>query len=100
VYRPRRIGIAAIIAIVTAVAEILLLRVLLVAEFGSKGTPGGVLAGLFALAGVPLVAMGLHGLATGAASAGPSAGRLWLKVPLAYLPIGLVLVIAAGLAVR
>jgi hypothetical protein len=100
VYRTRRAGVAALLAGAAIFAELLLVRLLLVAEFAAKGTPGGVLAGLFALAGVPLVTMGLHGLATGAASAGPAPGRLWLRVPLAYLPVGLVLLLAAALAVR
>jgi hypothetical protein len=100
VYRTRRAGVTALLAGAAIFAELLLVRVLLVAEFGAKGTPGGVLAGLFALAGVPLVTIGLYGLATDAASAGPAPGRLWLRVPLAYLPVGLVLLLAAALAVR
>jgi hypothetical protein len=99
VYRARRAGVAALLAAAAVVAELLLVRVLLVAEFSSKGTPGGVLAGLFGLAGVPLVTMGLHGLITGAASAGSAPGRLWLRLPLAYLPVGLLLLLAAALAV-
>jgi hypothetical protein len=100
VYRARRAGVAALLAAAAVLAEILLVRVLLVAEFSSKGTPGGVLAGLFGLAGVPMVAMGLYGLVTGAASAGPAPARLWLRLPLAYLPVGLILLIAAALAVQ
>jgi hypothetical protein len=43
--------------------------------------------------------LGLYGLATGAATAaGPQSGRAWLRTPLAYLPVGLILIIAAGLA--
>jgi hypothetical protein len=100
VYRSRRAGVAALLAGAAIFAELLLVRVLLVAEFSAKGTPGGVLAGLFGLAGVPLVTMGLHGLATGAASAGPAPARLWLRLPLAYLPVGLFLLLAAALAVH
>lgn len=100
VYRTRRAGLAALLAGGAIFAELLLVRVLLVAEFGSQAAPGAVLAGLFALAGVPLVALGLHALCTGAGSAGPAPGRLWLRVPLAYLPVGLVLLVAAALAVR
>jgi hypothetical protein len=42
--------------------------------------------------------MGLYGLMTGTATAGPSPERAWLRTPLAFLPIGLALLIAAGLA--
>jgi hypothetical protein len=46
-----------------------------------------------------MVIIGLNGLATGAATAsGPQTGRAWLRTPLAYLPVGLILIIAAGLA--
>src|SRR5262245_4191529 len=100
VYRTRRAGVAVLLVVAAIVAELRLARLLLVAEFGVKATPGGVLAGLFSLAGVPLVARGLHGLATGAASAGNSPARQWLRVPLAYLPVGLVLLLAAALAIR
>jgi hypothetical protein len=100
VYRTRRAGAAIVLIVGSILAEILLLRVLIVGEFGDKASSGGVLAGLFALAGVPLVARGLHGLAAGAASAGNSPGRQWLRVPLGYLPVGLVLLLAAALAVR
>ncbi|HKT05604.1 MAG TPA: hypothetical protein VJT31_39315 [Rugosimonospora sp.] len=99
VYRTRRAGVAALLAGGAIFAELLLVRVLLVAEFGAKGTPGGVLAGLFALAGVPLVALGLHGLTSGAAAAGPTPARQWLRVPLAYLPVGLILLVAAAIAI-
>jgi hypothetical protein len=58
-----------------------------------------VLGGLFAMTGTPIVAMGFYGLMTGAAAAGPTPGRAWLRTPLAYLPIGLALLVAAGLAV-
>jgi hypothetical protein len=59
----------------------------------------GTFAALFALAGTPMTLIGLYGLATGAATAsGPNTGRAWLRTPLAYLPVGLVLILAAGLA--
>jgi hypothetical protein len=97
VYRTRRAGVAALIGVAAAVSELLILVQVLAAAFGSKGTPGTTLA---ALCGVPLAAIGLYALATGAASAAPTSGRAWSRVPLAYLPVGLVLLVAAGLAVR
>ncbi len=98
VYRARRAGIAGALGAVAVVAELFLLRVLLAGEFGHVVVPGAVLAGLFAMTGIPLVAMGLYGLMTGAAAAGPTPERAWLRTPLAFLPIGLTLLIAAGLA--
>jgi hypothetical protein len=98
VYRARKAGVLGAIGAVAVAAELLLLRVLLAGEFGHVVSPGGVLAGLFAMTGIPLVAMGLYGLMTGAAAAGPSPERAWLRTPLAFLPIGLTLLVAAGLA--
>lgn len=100
VYRPRRAGVAGLLALAGVVSELLLIRVLLSGEFASTVGGHDVLGGLFAMAGIPMVILGLYGLATGAASAsGPNIGRAWLRTPLAYLPIGLVLLVAAGLAV-
>lgn len=100
IYRPRRPGVAVLLALAGVVVEALLVRVLLSGEFASTVSGRGVLGGLFAMAGVPMVVFGLYGLATGAATAGgPQVGRAWLRSPLAYLPIGLLLIIAAGLAI-
>ena len=99
IYRTRRVGVAAVLAVVALVAELMLVRVLVTGEFGHTVLPNAVLAGIFAMCGTPLVTMGLYGLMTGAATAGgPTPGRAWLRTPLAYLPVGLVLLIAAGLA--
>jgi hypothetical protein len=98
VYRARRAGIVGALGITAVVAELLLLRVLLSGEFGHVVDAGGVLSGIFAMTGIPLTAMGLYGLMTGAAAAGPAPERAWLRTPLAFLPVGLTLLIAAGLA--
>jgi hypothetical protein len=99
IYRAHHAGIVAALITVAAVAELFLVRVLLAGEFGHTVAPGAVLGGLFAMTGTPIVAMGFYGLMTGAAAAGPTPGRAWLRTPLAYLPIGLALLVAAGLAV-
>jgi hypothetical protein len=99
VYKSRRAGSLVAVLAVAIVVELLLVRVLLVGEFGSVVQPGAVLGSIFAMTGVPFVAIGLHALINGpAATAGPEAVRGWLRTPLAYLPVGLVLLIAAGLA--
>jgi hypothetical protein len=100
VYRARRAGLLGALAAVAIVAELLLIRVLLAGEFGRVVAPGAVLGGVFAMTGIPLVAMGLYGLMGGAAAAGTHPAPAWLRTPLAYLWIGLVLLVAAGLAVR
>jgi hypothetical protein len=99
VYLAKRPGIGALIATVAVVIELLVVRVLVVGEFGHTVNAGGVIGGVFAMAGVPLVGLGLYGLARGAATAGGNdVVRTWLRPPLAYLPIGLLLLIVAGLA--
>ena len=99
-YRARRAGTAWLLGAVAVVVEVLLLiKVLIDSVTAHPTNTGGVFAGVFAMCGVPMVALGLYGLATGAATAGgPNGGRAWLRTPLAYLPIGLILIIAAGLA--
>jgi len=99
-YRARRSGIAGLLGTVAVVVEVLVLvKVLIDSVTAHPTNTGGVLAGVFALCGVPMIALGLYGLATGAAIAGgPNVGRAWLRTPLAYLPIGLILIVAAGLA--
>jgi hypothetical protein len=99
IYRTRRVGVAALLTVVAVVAELLVVRILATGEFSHTVQAGPVLAGIFAMCGTPLVTMGLYGLMTGAATAGgPTPGRAWLRTPLAYLPVGLVLLVAAALA--
>ena len=45
--------------------------------------------------GLPLTGLGLYAMAGG----GPVGRDAWLRPPIVYLPIGLVLLVAAGLAV-
>lgn len=97
VYRTRRAGIAALLVIIAIIAEILFVRILLAGEFGDSFQAHEVLTGIFGMTGAPLTTMGLYGLMTGAA-AGPTPGRSWLRTPLAYLPVGLLLLIASALA--
>jgi hypothetical protein len=98
VYKTRRAGVFGLVGGVAAVAELFLVRVLLAGEFGHTVAPGAVLGALFAMTGIPLVAIGGYALITGPVAAGPEVVRAWLRTPLAYLPIGLILLIAAGLA--
>jgi hypothetical protein len=98
VYRGRRPGLAVGLIVVTVVFELVQLRMLAVAAL-TRLSAGGAIASSFALLGLPLFALGLYGLLTGAAAVpGAPPARLWLKAPLVYLPVGLVLFVAAGLA--
>jgi hypothetical protein len=100
-YKTRRAGVAGLVAVPAVVAELFLVRVLLAGEFGPTVLAGAVLGALLAMTGIPLVAIGMYSLITGpSATAGPNVVRSWLRTPLAYLPIGLILLIAAGLATR
>jgi hypothetical protein len=99
VYLARRPAAAAFIGTVAVVIELLLVPVLIGGLFSHGINAGDVLGGIFGLTGVPMVAMGIYAVARGAATAhGPDLARTWLRPPLAYLPIGLILILAAGLA--
>jgi hypothetical protein len=94
VYRTRRPGLIILLAIGTSVVELLLLFVLGHAVI--HGFPAGeLLAAVFAMAGAPLTSLGLYAMVSGGGSAGQQA---WLRAPAGYLPVGLVLLVAAAIA--
>ena len=98
IYRARRPGTALVLGAVIAVAAVPLLWVLL-DSLGSSVSPGGVVSSLLMLLGLPLAALGTYGLMTGAAKVpDPAPRQLWLRPPLVYLTVALVLFVAAGLA--
>lgn len=98
IYRTRRPGVAVILALLAVVFEVPALRMLLDAAFGGPVVVPGVVAGSFLTLGIPLFAMGLYGLSAGGGVLSESA-RFWLRPPTAYLTVGLVLFVAAALAV-
>ncbi|MFB9184606.1 hypothetical protein ACFFX1_41335 [Dactylosporangium sucinum] len=97
VYRSKRPGLAVVLVVLTAVFELPVLRLFLTAATAQRIEAGGTLAGIFMIVGLPMFAMGLYGLVGGAAGSLPGA-RAWLRTPLAYLPVALLLFIAAGLS--
>lgn len=102
VYRTKRPAAGIVFAILAAVFEIPALRLLGDAAIGGPVVASGVVAGTFLVAGMPLVAVGLYALVTGAnrlPSDGGGGAAAWLRTPTAYLPVGLVLLVAAALAV-
>lgn len=101
VYRARRPGVAVLLMLPAFGAGLLFVRALAIAAFGKTFSISGVIASCLALAAVPLVVVGLYGLMTGAAFAADQLGfRTWARPPLAYLVVGLVLLVASGLAIR
>jgi hypothetical protein len=98
VYRSRRPGTAVAIVAVTVLFELMALRLLASAFFTSKVQVGGSIASSFLMIGLPMFGLGLYGLFKGVAAAPGVGMRGWLRTPLVYLPVALVLFIAAGLA--
>lgn len=95
-YRSRKPIFIALYGVLAAIAEILMLR-----PFFAGVGESAVLGPLLAMFAFPLLAIGMYGLSTGAATAVQFQGpRVWLRLPLAYLPIGIGLLIAAGTAVK
>jgi hypothetical protein len=91
----------AVIWLVTVALALPVLRILLDSLIGPPLSASGVVSSVLLLLGLPIGAIGLHGLASGAARVtGAPAYTAWLRPPVAYLPIALLLCIAAGLAAR
>jgi hypothetical protein len=94
VYHTRRPVSSVLVAIVMVVLMIPVIRLLLDATFGDPTSRAIVPAVLLAL-GFTLTGIGLFTIARG----GPLSRESWLRPPVAYLPAGLILLLAAGLAV-
>jgi hypothetical protein len=96
-YRSTKPAFAVLYGLIAALGEILMLRPFLAGVF--KLSAGVALAPLLAIIAFPFLAVGLYGLSTGAATAVQFQGpRVWLRTPLVYIPIALLLLIAAGAA--
>ncbi|MFI7547731.1 hypothetical protein [Actinoplanes sp. NPDC049599] len=96
VYRSGRPVSAVLFAVVTVVLFIPAVLLLIQAVFVDDLTARGVVPAVLLTLGLPLTGFGLYSLA----GAGRTGARdAWLRPPLAYLPIGLVLLLAAGLGV-
>ena len=99
VYRSKRPGAAALFGVPAAILEIPVLLLLQDAAFGDPVSAAGVVAAACLMLALPLLAVGLYAIATGAVrAAGPNSAQAWLRPPVAYLSVAMVLFIAAGLA--
>lgn len=99
IYRARRPATAALLIVPALVVGLLLVRALAISAFGSPFQVGGVIASSAGLAALPLLVTGLYGLMTGAAHGAEQWGfRVWARPPLAYLVVGILLVVAAAIA--
>lgn len=87
--------------VVTAVLALPVLRILINSAVGPTLSVSGVVSGVLLLLGLVLGALGLHGLASGGAvGRDVPATHVWLRPPVAYCTVALVLCVAAGLAAR
>ncbi len=95
VYRTRRPVAAILVGIVTVVLMIPAVLLLIEVSFDADLVARGVVPAVLLTLGLPLSGIGLYSLAAG----GPTGREAWLRTPFVYLPVGLVILLAAGLAV-
>jgi hypothetical protein len=95
VYRTRRPVSAIIIAIVTVLLLVPVVMLLVQVTFVDDPAVRGIIPAVLLTLGLPLTGTGLYALAAG----GPAGREVWLRPPVAYLPVGLILLLAAGISV-
>lgn len=96
VYNARRPVSAVVFAVVMVVLLVPAVLLLVQATFVDDPAASGVVPAVLLTLGLPLTGTGLYSLAAGGRSDTRDA---WLRPPLAYLPVGLLLLLAAGLGV-
>jgi len=95
VYRTKRPVAAILVGIVTVVLMIPAVLLLVEVSFNGDLVARGIVPAVLLTLGLPLSGIGLYALAAG----GPTGREAWLRTPFVYLPVGLVILLAAGLAV-
>jgi hypothetical protein len=99
VYRTRRPALAFALATIVAVLEIPALRLLIEGAFGDLLSPSAIVTGTCLVLGLPAAGLGTYALVGGAGrTPDQSPAQAWFRAPLAYLGLGLVLLLAAALA--
>jgi hypothetical protein len=95
VYHSRKPAVAIVLAVLTVLFEIPALRLLASATVADVVSVSGVVSGTFLVLGLPVFAYGVYNLLNGF---GASSVTAWLRPPLAYLPLGVLLFLLAALA--
>ncbi len=95
VYQTRRPVSSFIVAIVMGILMIPVVRLLIDATFAGEPTARAIVPAVLLTLGFALTGIGLFTIARG----GPISREAWLRPPVAYLPAGLILLLAAGAAV-
>jgi len=96
VYGTRRPVSAVVVAFVTVLLMVPVIRLLVQATFADDAVASSIVPAVLLMLGLPLTGVGLYALAGGGR---PQNRDTWLRPPVAYLPTGLFLVLAAALAV-
>ncbi|MFI5845496.1 hypothetical protein ACIA8K_37910 [Catenuloplanes sp. NPDC051500] len=97
VYTTRRPILAVPIGLVVVLLEFPALRLLLDGFTGGVAAAGNLVSGLALALSLPLTGFGLYALFTTGRAADH---RTWWRPPLAHLPLGLILLVAAAVAAR
>ncbi|BFU42893.1 hypothetical protein [Krasilnikovia sp. MM14-A1004] len=95
VYRTRRPVSALVVGLVTLVLMVPVVRLLAQATFADHLNAASVVSAVLLTLGLPLTGVGLFALAGGGR---PENRDAWLRPPVVYLPVGLLLVFAAAIA--
>jgi hypothetical protein len=90
---------AFLVALGTLILFVPVFRLLVDEAFRGNPDPAGVVPAVLLTLGFALTAVGLFALAKTDRKGGPAERDSWLRPPAAYLPVGLILLLAAGLAV-
>jgi hypothetical protein len=85
-----------VVAFVTVLLMVPVIRLLVQATFADDAVASSIVPAVLLMLGLPLTGVGLYALAGGGR---PQNRDTWLRPPVAYLPTGLFLVLAAALAV-
>ncbi|GAA2671378.1 hypothetical protein Apa02nite_019440 [Actinoplanes palleronii] len=88
-----------IVAVAVLVLFVPVLRLLMTVTFAADATARGIVPAVLLALGLALTGFGLFSAGNAAAGGGPATRDAWLRAPLIYLPAGVLLLLAAGLAV-